>query len=457
MRRLIVILAVALAACGGASALSTGSGGHGDGDCPRPHGLTDGGSDQPIPDYGGHTTTTADEYPTTTKKPHEYTTTTEKPHETTTTEAATTTTKKPHESTTTEAATTTTECVKPSTTPPAQTTTTKPGGGGTTTTGPVITPFGINVFAVCDSDNLPAITINFPANATLNGQSGVLDFSDGTSYGVLVYRSGGSITIPWPSSLQSPLTLTYRIQGQTATATVTLPPDCLPGGTTSTTTSGSTTTTSSVPASTTTGPPSSSTTTSTSTPSTSSTVAPPTSSSPPTTLPPTFQFGGATTVCRSEVPTIVIDFATPGFPSLAGQVGVLTMADVNGNVVSTQELVYRPGAHYELLYPGTTVNPDGSIADVPGWILQSNGLWVRDPSDEFLREGIVLTFTINPTATALVTYPPESSAVPTRRTHPVLRRRPVRRGCQPPQLGCHRPGEAGRDRTRDRSIMSALL
>jgi hypothetical protein len=86
------------------------------------------------------------------------------------------------------------------------------------------------------------------------------------------------------------------------------------------------------------------------------------------------------------------------------------MSDINGNVVSTQPLVYQPNTTVELLYPGTTVNPDGSIADVPGWILQPNGLWVRDPSDEFLREGILLTYTVNPTATALVTYPPESSA-----------------------------------------------
>ena len=86
------------------------------------------------------------------------------------------------------------------------------------------------------------------------------------------------------------------------------------------------------------------------------------------------------------------------------------MADVNGNVVSTQELVYMPGLTVDLLYPGTAVNPDGSIDDVPGWNLTDDGLWVRDPSDEFLREGIELTYTVNPTATASVEYPPESSA-----------------------------------------------
>ena len=72
--------------------------------------------------------------------------------------------------------------------------------------------------------------------------------------------------------------------------------------------------------------------------------------------------------------------------------------------------MYQPNTTVYLLYPGTRVNADGSIADVPGWILNSAGFWVRDPSDEFLRDGIVLTYVVNPTATAFVTYPPESSA-----------------------------------------------
>jgi hypothetical protein len=46
---------------------------------------------------------------------------------------------------------------------------------------------------------------------------------------------------------------------------------------------------------------------------------------------------------------------------------------------------------------------------LPGWNLDRDGFWVRDPSDEFLREGINLTYEVNPTATAFVTYPPQSS------------------------------------------------
>jgi DNA uptake protein ComE-like DNA-binding protein len=157
------------------------------------------------------------------------------------------------------------------------------------------------------------------------------------------------------------------------------------------------------------GPDATSTTTSTSTTTTSTTIPAETTTTLPgeTTLPP-FVFGGAATVCVAEVPTIRIEFQNT-FPELAGQTGVLTMADVNGNVVSTQPLVYEPNTTVDLLYPGTSVNPDGSIDDVPGWILTDDGLWIRDPSDEFLREGINLTYTVNPTATAFITYPPESS------------------------------------------------
>ena len=192
------------------------------------------------------------------------------------------------------------------------------------------------------------------------------------------------------------------------TTTTIAPTTTTTGVTTSTSTSTSTTsipTTTSSSTSTTTTLPSSTSTTSTSTPpgSSSTTVV------PPTTLPQVFQFAGATTVCVVEVPTIRITFANT-FPALAGNTGTLTMADINGNVVSTQALVYQPGTTVDLLYPGTSVNPDGTIDDVPGWILTDDGFWIRDDSDAFLREGINLTYTVNPTATAFVTYPPESSA-----------------------------------------------
>ena len=366
------------------------------------------------PADGGGTTTT--EKATTTTAAHTTTTvkhdtTTYPPttvKNTTTTEKATTTTVKA--TTTTAAATTTT--VKNTTTTAAATTTSSTTIPATTTTGPRVSLFGVNVFAFCGADFLPEISITFGNRPDLDGQIGVLSFSTGGSV-FLTFQSNTTVTIAYPNTTQN-VNLIFSLGQETATASVTFPPDCPPATTTTSTTT--------IPATTTTGA-TTSTTSTTVAPTTTGTVAPtttgvtttlsptgPTSTLPAstTTLPPTFSFGAAATVCVREVPTIRIVFQNQ-FPQLAGQTGTLTMADVNGNVVSTQPLVYQPGATVDLLYPGTRVNADGTIADVPGWNLNGAGFWVRDPSDEFLRAGINLTYTVNPTATAFVTYPPESA------------------------------------------------
>ena len=341
-----------------------------------------------------HDTTTTVKHDTTTYPPTTVKNTTTTVKNTTTTEKATTTTVKA--TTTTAAATTTT--VKATTTTAA----------ATTTTGPRVSLFAANVFAFCGPDFLPEISITFGNRPDLDGQQGVLSFSTGGSV-FLIFQSNQTVTIAYPNTTQN-VNLIFSLGQETATASVTFPPNCPPA---TTTTAAATTTTAA--ATTTTGATTSTTTSATTTtvaPTTTATVATtttvaPTTLSPTTTLPPTFTFGAATTVCVREVPTIRINFLNQ-FPQLAGQTGTLTMADVNGNVVSTQPLVYIPGATVDILYPGTRVNADGTIADVPGWNLV-NGFWVRDPSDAFLREGIQLTYTVNPTATAFVTYPPESA------------------------------------------------
>ena len=241
---------------------------------------------------------------------------------------------------------------------------------------------------------MPLISITFPARPELNGQVGTLAFSTGGSV-PLTFIAGGTVQVPYPASAGTgPVTLTYTLGTETATATVSFPSEvgCVPVTTTTapaTTTTAPGVTTTTAPGATTTTAPAATTTT--------------------TPLPATFSFGGAATVCVAEVPTIVINFLNQ-FPQLAGATGTLTMSDTAGNVVSTQPLVYQPNTTVNLLYPGTSVNADGTIADVPGWILNSAGFWFRDPSDEFLRAGINLTYTVNPTATAFITYPPESSA-----------------------------------------------
>jgi hypothetical protein len=365
-------------------------------------------------------TTTTSKPTTTTVKP---TTTTAKPttttaHATTTTQSGTTTTRpstttttQPGGTTSTSPTTTTTipgttstssstsSSTSTSTTQPGTTTTTQPGT--TTTTFPTPTPFAIEVAPLCPDGTTPEIEITFGDRPDLDGQTGTLTFSTGGSI-PLVFNANGTTTIPYPASAGTgPVTMTYTLGAESVTRSTTFPEACAPTTTTGATTSStSSTTTTTIPTTTTSGP-------STSTSSTTTTAPTTTTTAPPVVTP--FTFGGAATVCVAEVPTIRITFQNT-FPELAGQTGTLTMSDINGNVVSTQPLVYQPGTTVDLLYPGTSVNPDGTIDDVPGWILTDDGFWIRDPSDEFLREGILLTYTVNPTATAFVTYPPESSA-----------------------------------------------
>jgi len=347
--------------------------------------------------------TTTAAYPTTTvKATTTYPPTTVK-HATTTTVKHDTTTTVKHDTTTTVKATTTTAAqttttVKNTTTTAAATTTSSTTIPATTTTGPVASLFGVNVFAFCGPDFLPEISITFGNRPDLDGQIGVLSFSTGGSV-FLTFQSNTTVTIAYPNTTQN-VDLIFSLGVETATASVVFPPDCPPATTTTTTTIPATTTTTGATTSTTSATTTTAGPTTTATGATTTTVA-------PTTLPPTFAFGAATTVCVREVPTIRINFLNQ-FPQLAGQTGTLTMADASGTVVSTQPLIYQPGATVDLLYPGTRVNADGTIADVPGWNLVG-GFWVRDPSDAFLREGIQLTYTVNPTATAFVTYPPESA------------------------------------------------
>jgi hypothetical protein len=182
--------------------------------------------------------------------------------------------------------------------------------------------------------------------------------------------------------------------------------------TTTTTGGGGTTTTLSTTTTTTGG---GTTTTSTTTSTSTTTTVPGGTTTTTTTIPGDQVFvRAAGTTCDNEVPKIIITFGN--LVEFNGHVGTLTMRDLNGNVISVQPLTYQVGTTVELLYPGTAVNPDGSIADVPGWILQPDGFWVEDPSDTFLRDGIDLTYEVNPTATARVTYPPASAGcnTPTR-------------------------------------------
>jgi len=330
----------------------------------------------------------------------------------------------PNGGTTTTAAATTTTAGSTTTSSSSSTTsstssTSTSSTSSTSTTIPRPSLFAISAVVPLCVNGQPFISITFGARPDLNGQTGTLSFSTGGSV-PLTFVSGGTVNVAWPAGAGDIALLTYTLGTETATAgPLSFPEGCTAvttttGVTTSTgvtTTSGPTTTGPTTTAGSTTTQPGQTTTTAPG--ATTTTIRGGTTTTTSTTLPPgqPFSFGAAATVCVAEVPTIRITFVTPAqFPSLVGQTGTLTMASVaTGAVLSTQPLVYAPGTTVDLLYPGTRVNADGTIADVPGWNLNAAGFWVRDPADEFLRAGIQLTYVLNPTATALVTYPPESS------------------------------------------------
>lgn len=64
------------------------------------------------------------------------------------------------------------------------------------------------------------------------------------------------------------------------------------------------------------------------------------------------------------------------------------------------------GLSGQFLYPGAAES-NGVGTDWPGWREDpaGSGNWVIDPSDQYLRDGVLLQFTINPTTEQVVAYP----------------------------------------------------
>ena len=107
--------------------------------------------------------------------------------------------------------------------------------------------------------------------------------------------------------------------------------------------------------------------------------------------------------CVSEAPYISYAIVPVGFSSTGP--ADLTIRDIDGEIVEKHTVDELTG---RLVYPGAAVSSDGTAIDWPGWKLD-NGMWVRDPSDAHLREGLRITVEINPTAVATVTYPDADS------------------------------------------------
>ncbi len=147
-----------------------------------------------------------------------------------------------------------------------------------------------------------------------------------------------------------------------------------------------------------------------------------------TTLPEeSLDVSGFSPECIRDAPFIRYTIVPQGFTPVSTQ-ATLTIKDRNGNVVQTQTVNSFSGS---IIWPGASVDAAGNATDWPGWQLADDGVsWIPDPSDAFLREGLVIEVTVNPTATAQrsCTRRPRRCV----RTRPTTRRRPPRCACPAP-------------------------
>ncbi len=101
----------------------------------------------------------------------------------------------------------------------------------------------------------------------------------------------------------------------------------------------------------------------------------------------------------------------------------VTFVDLDGNVVGTETATYQAGATVRFVYPGATVDAAGNAVDWPGWMFDGD-VWVHDPSDAHLRDGLTVVVEVNPTATGSVSYPDATAAL-RRCRRPVPAERPT--------------------------------
>lgn len=86
-------------------------------------------------------------------------------------------------------------------------------------------------------------------------------------------------------------------------------------------------------------------------------------------------------------------------------------SQVTGAVVQVSTFPYQANTSIFVIYPGASVNAAGEPTDWPGWRFEeSTQLWVPDPTDDYLREGLDVLAEVNPSATGQVEYPPATSA-----------------------------------------------
>jgi len=106
-------------------------------------------------------------------------------------------------------------------------------------------------------------------------------------------------------------------------------------------------------------------------------------------------------ICVNDVPYLSYKATANNFTPVNGL--TLTWTDSKNNIVSTMTNLPLTG---KVLWPGAAVDANGNGIDWPGWVL-IDGKWSQAPDGfENIRPTALLTFTLNPTETITVNYPP---------------------------------------------------
>ncbi|MBF4470831.1 gliding motility-associated C-terminal domain-containing protein [Flavobacterium sp. HJJ] len=115
---------------------------------------------------------------------------------------------------------------------------------------------------------------------------------------------------------------------------------------------------------------------------------------------PTMKISGEA-ICINDVPYFSYTATADNFTPVNGL--TLTWADSNNNVIATMTNLPLNG---KVLWPGATVDQNGNGTDWPGWVF-ADGKW-SETADGFegLRPTANITFTLNPSQTITVSYPP---------------------------------------------------
>ncbi|WP_433835229.1 HYR domain-containing protein [Flavobacterium anhuiense] len=109
----------------------------------------------------------------------------------------------------------------------------------------------------------------------------------------------------------------------------------------------------------------------------------------------------ANSYCSNNVPYVKYTVTPDNFA--ANNLLTVKWIDGNNNVVATQTDLPLNG---DLLWPGAEVDSNGNGIDWPGWVL-NNGIWTEGADGfEATRNGVKIEFSLNPTVTVSVAYPP---------------------------------------------------